>query len=116
MRLRLDANLSPHRVGTALEDHGHDVLALATDPTLGALDDPEVLALAAEERRVLVTRNARDFAPLLREWAESGRSHWGCILVWTLDHSEFGAIIQGVHRLLQERPESEAWRDITVAL
>ena len=112
----LDANLSPKRVGVALEARGHDVLALAADPSLSALDDPDVLALATEEQRVLVTRNARDFAPLLREWAEAGRSHSGCILVWTLGHHEFGKIIEGVGGLLDARPDPEAWRDVAVAL
>ena len=116
MRLLLDANLSPKRIGAALAEPGHDVLALATDPALGALDDPDVLALAAEEQRVLVTRNAKDFAPLLREWAEAGRAHAGCILIWTLAHHEFGAIIDGVSRLLAARPDSQAWQDVTVAL
>jgi len=64
--LLLDANLSPKRVGFALRKREHDVLSLASDPTLGALDDREVLALAAEQSPILVTRNARDFAPLLR--------------------------------------------------
>lgn len=80
MRLLLDANLSPKRIGRLLERQGHDVLSLVADPTLSSLDDPEVLVLAADEHRILVTRNARDFAPLLREWAEAGRQHAGCIL------------------------------------
>lgn len=61
MRLLLDANLSPKRVGGPLEGRGHDVLSLASDAALGALADPEVLALAAEQQRILVTRNSRDF-------------------------------------------------------
>ncbi|GEM_PF-818279 len=89
MRLLLDANLSPKRVGAVLGRRGHDVVSLAADAALGALDDPEVLALAAEQRRILVTRNCRDFAPLLREWAEAGRHHAGCILIWTLSHHEY---------------------------
>jgi predicted nuclease of predicted toxin-antitoxin system len=116
MRLLLDANLSPKRIGAVLEQRGHDVLALATEPTMSALDDPAVLALAAEEGRILVTRNARDFAPLLREWAEAGRPHAGCILVWSLGHHEFGAIISGVGRLLEARADPLAWVDLTVAL
>jgi predicted nuclease of predicted toxin-antitoxin system len=116
LRLLLDANISPKRIGSALEKRGHDVLSLASDPALGALDDPQVLELAAEQSRLLVTRNARDFAPLAREWAEAGRHHAGCILIWTLDHNEFGAIIRGVTRLLDDRPNPEDWRDLTVAL
>ncbi len=92
------------------------MVSLASDSALGALDDPRVLELAAEEARILVTRNARDFAPLLREWAEADRHHAGCILIWTLAHHEFGAIIRGVARLLDDRPGAEQWRDLTVAL
>lgn len=116
MRLVLDANLSPKRIGGSLQKRGHDVLSLASDAALGALDDPQVLELAAEQSRILVTRNARDLAPLLREWAEADRHHAGCILIWTLAHSEFGAIIRGVTRLLDDRPAPKQWRDVTAAL
>lgn len=116
MRLLLDANLSPRRIGAVLERQGHDVLCLAAEPTLSALDDPDVLALAAAQQRILVTRNARDFAPLLRQWAEAGRSHAGCILIWSLGHHEFGAIVTGVTRHLNMRVHPDAWRDLTVAL
>lgn len=116
MRLLLDANLSPRRIARPLRERGHDILALAESSEYEGLDDPDVLALAASERRILVTRNSRDFAPLLREWAESRRAHAGCILVWTLRHDEFGAIVQGVERLLSERPRQQAWQDVAVAL
>ncbi|HUF31998.1 MAG TPA: DUF5615 family PIN-like protein [Acidimicrobiales bacterium] len=116
MRLLLDANLSPKRIGAALEQRGHDVLSLAAEPNLGALADPQVLELAAEQGRILVTRNSRDFAPLLRQWAEAGRVHPGCILIWTLAHNEFGKIIEAVAALLDERSDPALWRDLTVAL
>jgi predicted nuclease of predicted toxin-antitoxin system len=116
VRLILDANLSPKRIGSVLGRGGHDVVSLASDPALGALDDPQVLELAAEQGRILVTRNSRDFAPLLREWSEAGRHHAGCILIWTLDHHQFGAIINGVGRPLIDRPDHAQWRDLAVAL
>ena len=116
MRLLLDANLSPRRVARLLRAHGHDVVALAEETEYEGLDDPDVLALAASQQRILVTRNSRDFAPILREWAEAGREHAGCILIWTLGHHEFGAIVRGVERLLGERPRPEDWRDVAVAL
>ena len=116
MRLLLDANLSPKRVGGPLQKRGHDVLSLAADIALGALDDPQVLELAAAQSRILVTRNSRDLAPLLRQWAEADRNHAGCILIWTLAHHEFGAIIRGVARLLDDRPRPRQWRNHTVTL
>lgn len=116
MRLLLDANLSPRRVGGPLRAGGHDVLALAQDARLEGLDDPLVLELAAEQGRALVTRNSRDFAPLAREWAEAQRTHSGLILIWTLDHGQFGEIVAGVERLIGQWPEEAQWRDLVVAL
>lgn len=116
MRLLLDANLSPRRIGVPLHDSGHDVLALAADTTLEGLDDPLVLELAAAEQRILITRNSRDFAPLAREWAEAQRAHAGMILIWTLDHSQFEPIVAGVERLLAQRPEQARWRGLVLAI
>jgi predicted nuclease of predicted toxin-antitoxin system len=75
VRILLDANLSPKRTGSAFNEDGLDVLSFAADPALGALDDPQVLELAAQQDRTLVTRHSRDFAPLLREWGEDGNHH-----------------------------------------
>ncbi|MBV9837477.1 MAG: DUF5615 family PIN-like protein, partial [Solirubrobacterales bacterium] len=116
MRLLLDANLSPKRVGGPLRAAGHDVLALAQDASLEGLHDPVVLELAASERRVLVTRNSRDFAPLARESAEAQGSHARLILIWTLDHHQFADIVAGVERLIVQWPEQDQWLDLVVAL
>ncbi|HYB38139.1 MAG TPA: DUF5615 family PIN-like protein [Mycobacterium sp.] len=115
MRLLLDANLSPRRIANRLRAAGHDVLALAEEPALEGLDDPAVLELAASENRVLITRNSRDFAPLAREWAEAQRAHAGVILIWTLDHSQFRQIIEGIERCLYQRPKQKDWHDLVVA-
>ncbi|MGA2471654.1 MAG: DUF5615 family PIN-like protein [Solirubrobacteraceae bacterium] len=115
MRLLLDANLSPRGIATPLQAKGHDVVALAADPTLEGLDDPAVLELAAAAQRILVTRNSRDFAPLAREWAEASRRHAGLILIWTLDHSEFAAITAGIERRLERWPRQDQWQDLVVA-
>jgi predicted nuclease of predicted toxin-antitoxin system len=116
LRLLLDANLSPRGIAAPLREEGHDVLALAADSTFEGLADPQVLELAASERRVLVTRNSRDFAPLAREWAEAQRSHAGIMLIWTLDHSQFAEIVAGVERQLDIWPSPAQWRDLTVGL
>ncbi|MBX3032103.1 MAG: DUF5615 family PIN-like protein [Chloroflexi bacterium] len=116
MRLLLDANLSPARIGAVLAGQGHDVLSLAADASLSMLADPQVLELAVVERRLLVTRNSKDFAPLLRGWMEAGGHHSGCILIWTLQHHEFGRIIEAVSGLLAERPEPSDWEDLVLAL
>ena len=79
-------------------------------------DRDGVLEVAVDQSRILVTRNSRDFAPLLREWAEAGRHHAGCILIWTLDHSQFGPIVRGVSHLLDDRPDAASWTDLAIAL
>ena len=115
MRLQLDANLSPRRIAAPLRTNGHDVLALAEDKSYEGISDPQVLELAAFERRILVTRNSRHFAPLARQWAEAQRPHAGLILIWTLDHGQFSEIIAGVERQLDRLPTQEQWRDVTAA-
>lgn len=115
MRLLLDANLSPRRVASPLREIGHDVLALAEDAAYEGLSDPQVLELASTEKRILITRNSRDFAPIAREWAEAQRPHSGVILIWTLDHSQFAAIVAGIQRQLDLWPSQAQWTDLTVA-
>lgn len=113
MRLILDANLSPKRIGSVLGQAGHDVLSLSSDPVLGALDDAQVLELAAQQDRILVTRNSRDFAPLLREWSEAGRHHAGCILIWTLDHHQLdrsSAVLADSCSIIPTTSNGEIWR------
>ena len=115
MRLLLDATLSPRRVAAPLREAGHDVLALAEDVAYEGLADPQVLELAASQARVLVTRNSRDFAPIAREWAEAQRPHAGLILIWTLDHSQFAEIVDGIQRQLDLWSSQEQWRGLTAA-
>ncbi len=116
MRVLLDAHVSGRRIARALRAEGHDVLALNEDAELGELADPDVLALAASQERILVTFNHRHFAPLLREWAEAGRTHAGCIIVCWLGHSEFALILPGLRRLFHERPRQKDWVELTDAL
>lgn len=116
MRLLLDEDVSARKIGKCLREAGHDVRAITEEPGLVGLGDPEVLELAARDDRILVTFNHRDFAPLLREWAESGRHHAGCILVFGIDHGEIGLVLRGLGRLLLEREGQALWRDITEAV
>ncbi|HEY3017631.1 MAG TPA: DUF5615 family PIN-like protein [Gaiellaceae bacterium] len=116
MRLLLDHHLSPRRVAASLSEAGHDVLALAAEPATEGMDDDQVLELAIAEGRILVTRNAWDFTPRLRARAEGGRPHAGAILIWTLGHHEFAAIVAGIERCLEAYPTQEEWVDLVVAI
>jgi hypothetical protein len=113
VRFLLDHQLSPRRVGEPLRRREHDVRALARE---GSLSDRDVLELAADEQRVLVTCNGRHFAPLAREWAEAGRSHSGIVLVWTLKNDQHAAIVRGIERLLAVYPTNSQWSDIVLTI
>ena len=92
MRLLLDAHVSGRNVCRALRAAGHDVRAFDQEPEHEGLDDEDVLALAVADGRIFVTHKVADFPELIREWAAAGRSHAGVILVYGLDHREFGLI------------------------
>jgi predicted nuclease of predicted toxin-antitoxin system len=116
VRLLLNHNLSGRGIGAPLRASGHDVRALQEEAEAEGMDDPDVLALATAETRIVVTRNSRDFAPLAREWAELGRPHAGIILIWSFDHSEFSSIVSGVERYLSAYPGQERWRNLVVGV
>jgi predicted nuclease of predicted toxin-antitoxin system len=116
VRLLLDAHVSGPRVGRRLQEGGHDVRALDQEPALEGLEDDDVLALASEEHRILVTHNVRDFPDILREWAAAQRSHAGAILLYGIDHSEFELIGRGIERLFELHPEPASWTDLAVIL
>jgi Domain of unknown function (DUF5615) len=116
VRLLLDAHFSPRNVGRPLVRREHDVLALGEEAVHEGLDDEEVLALAAEEQRILVTGDVDDFLSILRDWAAEARSHAGVILVYGIRHHEYGALVDGVTALLAARPDQGGWTDICEGL
>jgi hypothetical protein len=75
-----------------------------------------LLALAATDKRILVTHDVKDFPPLLREWAEFGRSHAGVVLVYGIGHDEFDVVIRGLEQLLAIRPSQREWVDVAAGL
>jgi hypothetical protein len=92
------------------------VRALQQEPGLKGLDDAAVLAFSADDERILVTRNSKDFAPLLIAWARGGEQHAGCILIWSLDHADHDRIVTEVQQLLHDYPRPEDWSGITRAI
>ena len=60
----LDEMFSP-TIAAELRRRGHHVLAVAEDPQLRSMTDPELLAWAAERGQPIVTANVRDFRPLI---------------------------------------------------
>ena len=114
MRLFLDAHVSARRIAVALREAGHDVRSADEERALDGWEDERLLELATTEQRVMVTFNVKDFAGIAQRWAESGKHHAGCVLLVSLDHSQFGAIIRALSRALELRPDQQDWRDRVV--
>lgn len=106
----LDAHASSRHLGRPLASAGHDVLALNQDQDLAALTDDEVLELATQQRRVVITHDVADFARLAHERAEAGRSHAGCILI-TVPTTAYGRILRGLLERSADLPRQEDWTD-----
>jgi hypothetical protein len=116
VRLLLDAHISARRVAVPLRDRGHDVRAADEERGLDGSADEELLALAAEEERVLITCDVKDFPAIARRWAEAGRTHAGCAIIVRIDHSEFAAILDVITRAIAAHPAQADWTDLTLFL
>ena len=99
-RFLLDEMVSP-KIGTGLDDRGHDVDAVTQRPDLMALhDDEPIVAAATAESRIMVTTNIGDFAVLDSRWAAEGRTHAGIVFVTTSafpqDRSFIGSVVNAL--------------------
>lgn len=64
----------------ALAIAGFDVVHLLA-LGLGGTDDPAVLRYARAEGRILLTRNYRDFSPMVDRWARAGTAFPGVLFL-----------------------------------
>jgi hypothetical protein len=81
LRLLLDEMLSP-AIARELRSRGHDVEAIQEHPEWCSYEDPQVLDLAREEHRALVTDNLVDMRPLHYEAiAPGGVGDYGMIFI-----------------------------------
>ena len=80
-------------------------------------DDELLLAEAAEQGFSLVTYDLRTIPPILKLWAEEGRSHGGVILVdeKTISPANIGALVMALLEFAKETLRSD-WRDRVVFL
>ncbi len=111
MRLLLDAHVSGRRIGSALRERGHDVLAVAEERSLDGCPDEELLELASSQRRIMVTFDAADFPRICHQWLERERSHHGCAVLVGIRHHEFGAIMHALDAAFEARPNPREWHD-----
>lgn len=105
MALLLDEHVSP-AVARALRWEAVEVVSLQAGQHgawLGAPDD-RLLQEAVSHGRVLVTYDRSTIPPLLRVWAEAGRSHAGVILIdqHSIPASDIGGLARALATLVAE--------------
>ena len=79
LRLLLDEHVWQGLVKIG-QEVGVDVLPVQTVLAEGTAD-ADVLAFAAQEKRLVITGNTHDFARLAAQWFAEGRDHWGILIV-----------------------------------
>jgi hypothetical protein len=106
LKLLLDEHISP-RVATGLHRRHHAIeirsmVEWESGRFLGQ-DDHDCLREAAAQRLTLVTYDRRTIPPLLKNWAEEGRSHGGVIFVdeKTISPADIGALVRALTELVK---------------
>jgi hypothetical protein len=83
LKLLLDEMFSP-LIAAELRARGHDAIAIKARDAWQSLSDPEVVAVAQTEQRVVVTANLRALRPLHAELVAAGaEGHAGMVFVPT---------------------------------
>ena len=105
--LLLDEMHAP-AVAAALQNRGHDVIAVAENPELRALTDEDLLLYAAGESRRIVTENVKDFRRLLLRAEEAGQPTAGVLFTssrtFPRSRRNPGPLIDALHAWLM-RPD-----------
>jgi predicted nuclease of predicted toxin-antitoxin system len=119
VRLLLDEHYS-RVLAERLRAAGHDVVsAQERDDLLGA-SDRELLRRAAAEGRALMTEDARDFVPLVREAAAVGDRHLGVLVTTEKSlprrRDALGVSIRRLDSFLREHPADDALADQVIWL
>jgi len=118
MRLLLDSHL-PRALAEQLVSRNVDTVHLADwmGGDMRSAADEQLLEAARLDGRVLVSADCRTLPPMLKEWAESGRSHGGVILIdgRRLHLSDVGALLRALCQLSARLP-SDDWTDRVVYL
>jgi hypothetical protein len=111
VRLLLDEHLSP-AIAQQLRRLGHDVVAGAERSELRGLYDADLLAVGADERRVLVTQDVADLMPLGARRLDATRSHHGIVLVsrasFPLSRAGIGRMVLALDQFLSTHRSDDA--------
>ena len=112
VRLLLDVHFSL-LIAVQLHERGHDARAAADDALVRQLPDEALLEHAVAGARALLTNNARDFLPIVGQWARAGRDHCGLLLTsdrsMPRDRERIGRFVVTLDALLSQHPDEGAY-------
>lgn len=111
MKLLLDEMLSP-AIARELRARGHEVEAIQEHPEWCSLPDRQVVQLAREQRRAIVTDNLIDMRPLYYEAiAPGGPGDYGMIFIpgnRSRTRSDTGRIVASLEQKLAKYPHDDS--------
>lgn len=115
LKLLLDEHIAPAvAAGVRRRMKGAIIFPLAAweDANFLGQDDAVCLTEAARQGLTFVTYDRRTIPPLLKQWAEEGRSHAGVIFVdeKTISPSDVGGLVRALAELAKAS-QSWNWRD-----
>jgi predicted nuclease of predicted toxin-antitoxin system len=109
VRLLLDEHFSP-AIARQLRERGHDVVAVKEQLDLVARADRLQFAVAANQRRAIVTQDIADFRPLFAQAMRAGSKTYGLVCVpasFPLSRAAIGSVVRALHELLVGYPGDE---------
>ena len=100
MRLLLDEHFT-FTIAEELRRRAVDAVAIQRErPELEGQDDDAILRTATAERRVVVTNNMRDYAPIVEALGLRGETHFGVIFTddatFPRTHAGIGLIVRAL--------------------
>ncbi len=120
VRLLLDEMPGP-QIARELRERGHDAIAIKEREEWAACSDDQVMDLAREERRAVVTDNLRDYRPrAAAATLPGGPGHYGMVFIpagYRRTKADIGRIADALERKLAAHPgdhglrSQESWLD-----
>jgi uncharacterized protein DUF5615 len=111
VKLLLD-EMYPARLAQALRERGADAEAVDERNPLRGLSDEELLVVAANEGRALVSENVADFMRLYGEWGAADRPHAGIVIALSSRFSRtpagYEVLVDSLAELCRQRSEDDA--------
>ena len=115
MRALLDEQLSAE-IARELRGRGCDVEAVTERPDLVGASDEQIVEIAAQEARAVITNNIRDFRPIAAQRLAQGMGHAGLILLPSTrarNRAAIGPLVSAIQAIMDANPDgihsSERW-------